>query len=121
MDDDPGIRTQIKWGIQGFEVITAETRAEAMQQLELHQPPLVTLDLGLPPDADGTSEGFAALREILRKAPHTQVIIVSASEDIGNAEKARSSGAYEYYPKPLELSRLQQILERAYKDYQAAL
>ena len=121
VDDDEGIRTQLKWGLEGYEIITADSRSHAIEQFDFHKPALVTLDLGLPPDADGTSEGFATLKEILQKAPQTKVIIVSASEDLGNAEKAKNNGAYEYYPKPVELGRLQQVLNQAYIDYESAI
>lgn len=119
VDDDQGIRTQLKWGLDGYEVITADSRLNAIEQIDIYHPPLVTLDLGLPPDAEGTSEGFATLKEILQKAPETKVVIVSGSEDVGNAERARSSGAFEYYPKPIEIDRLQQVIKRAYADFQA--
>ncbi|MFK5985334.1 MAG: response regulator [Pseudomonadota bacterium] len=119
VDDDEGMRTQLKWGLDGYEVITADSRLHAIEQFDLHHPPIVTLDLGLPPDADGTSEGFATLKAILQKAPETKVVIVSGSEDFGCAEMARSNGAFEYYPKPIELDRLQQVIEQAYADYQS--
>ena len=120
VDDDEGIRTQLKWGLEGYDVITADSRVHAIELFDLHRPPLVTLDLGLPPDAEGTTEGFATLKEILKKAPETKIVIVSGSEDFGNAEMARRSGAFEYYPKPVELSRLQKVIELAYTDYRAS-
>ena len=118
VDDDKGIRTQLKWGLDGFDVITADSRANALEQFRLHHPPLVTLDLGLPPDAEGTTEGFATLQEILKKAPETKVVIVSGSEDAGNSEKAKSQGAFDYYPKPLEIESLQRLIRKALADYQ---
>ena len=36
------------------------------------------MDLGLPPDPDGVSEGFATLSEVLRIAPQTKIIVVTA-------------------------------------------
>lgn len=119
VDDDQGIRTQLKWGLEGYDVVTADSRLNAIEQIGIHHPPLVTLDLGLPPDAEGTSEGFATLKAILQKAPDTKVVIVSGSEDVGNAEKARSNGAFEYYPKPVEITRLLQVIERAYTDFRS--
>jgi len=117
VDDDEGIRTQLKWGLEDYEVITAASRLHAMELFDLHHPPLVTLDLGLPPDAEGTSEGFATLKAIMQKAPETKVVIVSGSEDFGNAEMARNNGAFEFYPKPVELDRLQKVIKLAYTDY----
>jgi len=120
VDDDYGIQTQIKWGLEGYDVITADSRMRAIEQFKLHQPPLVTLDLGLPPDEEGTTEGFAILKEILEQAPQTKIVIVSGSdESIDNAEKARRQGAFEYHPKPLALEVLQKVINKAFEDYQA--
>jgi len=119
IDDDEGMRTQLKWGLEGYDVITANSRSNAIEQFEIHHPPLVTLDLGLPPDAEGISEGFAILDEILKRAPDTKVVVVSGATNAGNAEKARTNGAFEYYPKPVEIGHLQQLIERAYADYQS--
>jgi len=119
VDDDKGIRSQLKWGLEGYDVITADSRVNALEQFGLHHPPIVTLDLGLPPDAEGTTEGFATLKEILKKAPETKVVIVSGSMVSDNAERAISKGAFDYYSKPLELTRLQQLITEAYADYKA--
>jgi DNA-binding NtrC family response regulator len=56
----------------------------------------VTLDLGLPPDADGTSEGFATLAEILALKPDTKVIVASGHGARESALKAISLGAYDF-------------------------
>jgi two-component system NtrC family response regulator len=117
IDDDEGIRSQLKWGLDGYQVVTADSRASAIKQIEAHHPPLVTLDLGLPPDVEGTSEGFAILNEILAKAPKTKVIIVSGSEDAGNDERAKNNGAFGYYSKPIDIDQLQLIIQRAYVDF----
>lgn len=117
VDDDKGIRTQLKWGLVDFDVITADSRVNALEQFNLHHPPLVTLDLGLPPDEEGTTEGFAILEEILKKAPETKVVIVSGSNVFENAEKAKNYGAFEYYPKPLEMDGLQKLIKQAYEDF----
>ena len=119
VDDDMGMRLQLKWSLPEYEVISADSRIHAMELFNLHQPPLVTLDLGLPPDADGTTEGFATLEAILKKAPHTKVVIVSGAEATTNAEKAKSQGAYDYNPKPLEIARLKELIKKAFDDYQS--
>ncbi len=119
VDDDPGIRNQLKWGFEGFDVVTAENRENALQQFGWHRPAVVTLDLGMPPDAEGCKEGFATLKQILQKAPDTKVIIVSATEDQSNAQKAVDSGAFEFFPKPVDIEKLSAILERAYQAHKS--
>jgi len=113
VDDDEGIRTQLKWGIEGFNIITAGSRQNAIEQFEKHHPQIVTLDLGLPPDVDGTSEGFSILAAILERDPATTVIVVSASDKAVNSVKAVEQGAFEFYAKPIEIEVLQQVLDRA--------
>ncbi|VAW71911.1 hypothetical protein MNBD_GAMMA10-828 [hydrothermal vent metagenome] len=120
IDDDPGIRTQLKWGLDAYDVIMAESRPDAIEQINMYHPPLVTLDLGLPPDALGTDEGFATLKEIMHKSPKTRVVVVSGSQDSsGSAEKARNNGAYDYFSKPVEIEQLQKAIEKAYSDYKS--
>jgi len=113
VDDDEGIRTQLKWGIEGFDIITADSRQQAIEQFEAHHPKFVTLDLGLPPDVEGTSEGFSILAAILERDPTTTVIVVSASDKAVNSVKAAEQGAFEFYAKPIEIESLQKILDRA--------
>jgi len=116
VDDDEGMLTQLKWGLEGYDVITASSRLHALEQFDLHHPSLVSLDLGLPPDAEGTTQGFAILDDILKRAPETKVVIVSGAEEPGNAEKAKNNGAFGFLAKPIELDQYQQIIEKAYSS-----
>ena len=113
VDDDQGIRSQLQWGIEGFDIATADCRENAIKQLEAHKPHVVTLDLGLPPDVDGTSEGFAILDALLARQPDLKIIVVSASDKSVNSVKALQHGAFEFYPKPVDISHLQEVLDRA--------
>ena len=116
VDDDEGIRAQLKWGIEGFDIITADSREKAIQQFEKYQPNLVTLDLGLPPDVEGTSEGFAILAALLERNPDATIVVVSGSDREINTVKARQNGAYDFYAKPVEIESLQKVLNRAYSE-----
>ncbi len=117
VDDDPGVRAQIKWAVQGFDIITADSRQLAIELFDAYQPPLVTLDLGLPPNEDGTSEGYAILMQILRQAPQTRVLIVSGSDSQENSVLAKKNGAYGFYSKPIDVDDLQRHIDMAYADY----
>ena len=44
----------------------AGTRDSALAALRSEEPAVVTLDLGLPPDPDGVTEGFAVLKQSWR-------------------------------------------------------
>ncbi|MDV7394315.1 hypothetical protein RZS08_23235, partial [Arthrospira platensis SPKY1] len=50
VEDDPGLRSQLCWCFDGYEALTAEDREAALAQVRAHKPPIVLLDLGLPPD-----------------------------------------------------------------------
>ena len=115
VEDDPGLQSALKWAFEGFEVVTAEDRASAMAQLRRHEPAVVTLDLGLPPDAGGASEGLATLNEILAARPHTKVIVVTGNNDNENALKATASGAFLFCQKPVDPELLGFIVDRAWQ------
>ncbi|MBI3441420.1 MAG: response regulator, partial [Proteobacteria bacterium] len=84
VEDDPGLQDQLRWCFDHYEVIVAGDRVSAMEQVRRHQPPVITLDLGLPPDADGITEGLATLEEIVSQSPDTKVIVVTGQNDREN-------------------------------------
>jgi two-component system, NtrC family, response regulator len=115
VEDDPGLLKQMRWMLDGFEVIPASNRSSALAELRRHQPPVVTLDLGLPPDPANASEGLATLEEILAASPDTKVVVVTGNDDRVNALKAISLGAVDFYQKPIDGDVLAVILDRAYR------
>ena len=113
VEDDPGLQKQLKWSLSDYELIMAADRDSAIAQLRRHEPPLVLLDLGLPPDVDGASEGLAALQHILSLAPATKVIVVTGNLDRSNAVKAIHLGAYDFFQKPFDPDVLALMIARA--------
>lgn len=118
VEDNPGLQKQLKWAFEGYQVYLAGDRVSAIELLKQHKAPVVTLDLGLPPDPANASEGLATLDEILANAPHTKVIVVTGNDDRQNALKAISQGAYDFYQKPVEPEMLSLIVDRAYGLYE---
>jgi two-component system NtrC family response regulator len=114
VEDDEGLQRQLKWAYEGYEVVLAGDRASALEALRLHEPTVVTLDLGLPPDPDGTTEGFETLAEILRLKPDTKVIVASGHGARESALKAIGMGAYDFYRKPVDIDELGLIVARAF-------
>ncbi|WP_260483491.1 PEP-CTERM-box response regulator transcription factor [Sphingomicrobium flavum] len=114
VEDDEGLQRQLKWAYEGYEVVIAGNRKEAIDLLRLHEPAVVTLDLGLPPDPDGTTEGFATLQEILALKPDTKVIVASGHGARESALKAIALGAYDFYRKPVDIDDLGLIVGRAF-------
>ncbi|HED17035.1 MAG TPA: PEP-CTERM-box response regulator transcription factor [Gammaproteobacteria bacterium] len=115
VEDDEGLQSQLKWCFEGYEVHIASDRQEAVSILRRYTPPVVTLDLGLPPDPTNASEGFATLEEINSLLPDTKIIVVTGNDDRENALKAISLGAYDFYQKPIDPDVLKIIVDRAYQ------
>ena len=116
VDDNPEIRTQLKWGLnKTYEILEAENRAEAVRVFRAERPAVVTLDLGMPPDPDGVSEGMGALDEILSADPAAKVILVTGNSERNHARSAIDRGAWDYYTKPVDLDEVRVILARAFR------
>ena len=113
VEDDPGLQAQLKWAWPDFEVIMAGDRTSAIAALRSEEPAVVTLDLGLPPDPDGTSEGFAVLDAIMALKPDTKVIVASGHGARESALQAIAKGAYDFYHKPVDIEALGLIVRRA--------
>ena len=118
VEDDPGIQSQLKWCFEDHEVIFAGDRETAIAEIRRHEPPVVLQDLGLPPDAEGVSEGLATLEETLKIAPHTKVIVVTGNGDTDNAVRAVAAGAYDFYQKPIDTDVLLLLVQRAFHIYE---
>jgi two-component system NtrC family response regulator len=114
IEDDEGLQRQLKWALEQYDLVIAGDRASALDAVRAHEPDVVTLDLGLPPDADGTSEGFAALEAILALKPDTKVIVATGHGAPESALRAIATGAYDFYRKPVEIDELGLIIQRAF-------
>lgn len=113
VEDDPGLQKQFKWTLDDYEILIAADRDAAITQLRRYEPAVVLLDLGLPPDEDGATEGLATLQQILSLAPLTKIIVVTGNLDRSNAVKAISMGAYDFFQKPFEPEVLKLMIARA--------
>jgi two-component system NtrC family response regulator len=114
IEDDLGLQKQLRWSFDGYEVLVAGDRESALAQIRRHEPAVVTMDLGLPPDPDGATEGLATLQQILALAPETKVIVLTGNQDRGNAVKAIAMGAYDFHQKPSDQQMLALVVQRAF-------
>jgi two-component system NtrC family response regulator len=117
VEDDPALQKQIRWAFDQYEALLADDRESALVQIRRNAPAVVTMDLGLPPDADSVSEGFALLQQILEIAPDTKVIVLTGQNDQANALRAVALGAYDFFAKPFEPEILALTVERAFRLY----
>jgi two-component system NtrC family response regulator len=114
VEDDEGLQRQLKWALEQYDVVIVGDRNAALDAVRAHEPDVVTLDLGLPPDPDGTSEGFAVLEAILALKPDTKVIIATGHGAPESALRAIAMGAYDFYRKPVDIDELGLIIQRAF-------
>nr|WP_221239370.1 PEP-CTERM-box response regulator transcription factor [Sphingomonas xinjiangensis] len=114
IEDDLGLQRQLRWAYEGYEISCAATREEAIALIRSQEPQVVTLDLGLPPDPDGTSEGFAVLETILELRPDTKIVVASGHGAPESMLRAISLGAWDFYQKPIDIDSLGLIVARAF-------
>ncbi len=115
IDDSDEIRTQLKWGLgEEYSILSAPDATTALSLFKQNSPRVATLDLGLPPDPEGVSEGFRCLQEMLQHDPTAKVIVLTGNDHRENALKAVKLGAYDYYQKPINLEEFKVIIKRAH-------
>ena len=118
VEDDLALQKQIKWSLDRFDSVTAHDRESALVQLRKSTPSVVTMDLGLPPDADSVSEGFKLLEQIMAVDPDIKVIVLTGQNDQANALRAVAMGAYDFFAKPFEPELLNLTVERAFRLFE---
>ena len=114
VEDDPGLQRQLRWSFEAYDVVIAEDRESAIDELRARNPKVITIDLGLPPDPDGATEGLRLLEEILALSPISKVIVVTGNEERDHALRAIAIGAYDFCQKPINDDVLGLIIERAF-------
>jgi two-component system NtrC family response regulator len=115
VEDDASLQKQMRWAFDQYETLVAEDYESALAQLRRFEPPVVTLDLGLPPQPDEPTEGFRLLADLLQLAPECKVIVVTGQHDQSNALKAVALGAYDFCEKPFQPEILNLIIARAFR------
>ena len=114
VDDRQEILDQMKWGLKSsYEIFEANARTAAVEILQREKISLVTLDLGLPPDTGGVTEGLIALEQFLGVNPLVKVLVITGNQDRASALKAIQLGAYDFMEKPVDLEVLKIVLQRA--------
>lgn len=113
VEDDKGLQSQLRWHFDDYNVIVAGDRKAAIDAIRLYEPKVVLQDLGLPPDDEGVDEGFNCVRDIIKLAPTTKIIVMTGNADYENAVHAVALGAYDFYQKPVNTETLDLIVQRA--------
>ncbi|HVC54906.1 MAG TPA: PEP-CTERM-box response regulator transcription factor [Stellaceae bacterium] len=114
VDDDEGLCRQYRWAFPEYQIFTGQTRRAGRALFARERPPVAIVDLGLPPDPAGASEGLALVRELLGIAPDTKIMVATGNDDQRHALQAVAMGAFDFFHKPVDNDVLRVILERAY-------
>src|ERR1700733_12141092 len=113
LEDDEGLRRQYRWALSDYDLLLASTREEALTLVRGAGPAVAVIDLGLPPDPDGATEGLAALGALRQLVPACKVIIATGNENREHALRSIALGAYDFFQKPVDIDVLRLIVERA--------
>lgn len=115
VDDDEEIRTQMRWALsQDYEILPAGDRATAAELFRTLHPPVVLLDLGLPPRPGTPEEGLATLAELLAQDGLAKIIVITGQGEKEVALQAVGAGAYDFLGKPVEMEDLKLLLKRCF-------
>lgn len=112
VDDEDGIRSQLKWALADeYRILDAQNTEQSLEILSKETPNLVTLDITLSPYGD--LDGIRVLEKIVEIDPKIKVIMITGHDEKVIAIKAIQLGAYDYYQKPINIDELRTIIKRA--------
>jgi DNA-binding NtrC family response regulator len=98
----------------GFEAKAAGDADEALPLMESFKPEALVLDFNLP----GGLDGLAVLKRVLQTDRHLKVIMLTGHGSIELAVEAMRAGAYDFLTKPVSLSKLKLLIEKALGEQQ---
>jgi two-component system NtrC family response regulator len=119
VDDDESIRSQMRWAFsKQYELIEAVDRESALKEVKTGKPPVVMLDLGLPPQPRDASEGLKGIKEILKLDPIVKVLVVTGNAEKKDALEAVELGAFDFFTKPITIDEIRVTVKRAFHVYE---
>lgn len=110
VEDDPPQRTVLSGFLEkrGYAVIAVDSAENALAKTEDRAPDLLLTDLRL-----GGPDGVSLLSDLRTRFPDLQGIVLTAYGTVDDAVRAMRAGAYDFVMKPVDLSRLQILIEKA--------
>jgi len=113
VDDDPTVRDSLREVLadEENEVHTAASAEDALAVLDETRPDVVLSDVRMP-----GLNGIELLRILRQQAPWTDVVIMTAYDDMPTTVAAMREGAFDFLPKPLDLHDLREVLDRLFED-----
>ena len=109
-DDDKAIRTVLTQALSraGFDVRAGGTASSLWQWVSNGEGDVVITDVMMP-----DQNAFDLLPRIKKMRPELPIIVISAKNTLGTAITAAEKGAFDYLPKPFDLSELTDLVQRA--------
>jgi len=109
IDDEPEIREPLEEMIRdaGHTVVAAADGAAGLEQVQRRVFDVVISDVRLP-----QVDGLSVFRDVRKRSPSTDVILMTAFAEVGEAVAALKEGAYDYLVKPFDIDELLVQLRR---------
>ena len=119
MDDDPVLRGMLCFSLEyeGYHVVEAGSRSEAILKLQQKHYPIVMLDMGMPPFEHSSAEGVAVLEWLKLHQPKSKTIVLTGQNSDATSYLALRSGAFDFLQKPISTESLLQSIKRAFLFY----
>jgi DNA-binding NtrC family response regulator len=110
VDDEEMITSSLQHGLEreGYEVVTASSGEQGMEQFKSDSPDVTLLDVNLP-----IMDGIKVLDTIKKTSKDAVVIMITAFGGVDSAVRAMKLGAYDYIEKPFDLDRLNIVIKKA--------
>ncbi len=113
IDDDSGIRDQLRWALESdYRVLDAASAEDGVALCRSDRPDLVLLDITLS-EHETDPTGLDILPRLTESDPFRKIIVVSGSTNQVHPLDAVERGAVDYYQKPIDLDELKIIVARA--------
>lgn len=100
---------------EGFQVDSAASGHEALDYMRQRRVNLVISDINMP-----DMSGLAFLKELSRRFPSTNVIMITAYGGVESYLEAMNLGAFEYLHKPVRLNELRSVIRKIFNGGQVA-
>jgi CheY-like chemotaxis protein len=111
--------TSMKLQSAGYRVFTALDGSEGVAAVRREKPDLVLLDITFPPDVGGMSWDGFRIMDWLHRVDETQkipIIIISGVVEEKNKQRAASSGAVAFFPKPVNFDEMIKVIRATLKE-----
>lgn len=112
VDDDKTLNHNITWLLKrkGYEAIGVEDGERALRAVDEQEFDVIILDQKMP-----GIDGIETLKEMKKKHPNLEVIILTGASSVESAVKGFEFGAYDYATKPMQMDVLEEKIQKAFE------